>query len=330
MSRYLSSTLPLRVGLVAGLWLWVATSPQLGWAQDEGPLKGVPEYEALARDYKILKVVEADLDGDDRKDSLVVFKDRQEDSSTGGGFLVFRMKSGSMLPAGCLYLEDLYPADLSASGKEVVITLARGGRSGDGPGRLTLVVGKDVGLRGEPGDLLAGMKITASSTLRTEPADVKFVYDQDVDTSWAEGAAGTGIGESLTFEFKKPVGMGLVGVFPGKGTGAKDFRDFNRIHRAVLELNTQSTTGDTSANLDFADLGIDLTGNKMEVSFANRPEMKFIKVSEPEVVKIVLRIDSVYLGDRKDDTHVAEVFLCPMLGTSEIQARLKKKAKSAN
>jgi hypothetical protein len=294
------------------------------WAADE--YKATLEYEALARDYKITKAFEEDADGDILKEAYVAFKDRQDDATTGGGVLVLKMRSGALRPWACIYLETGYPADLTvaAGGKEWSLSVARGDRAPDDVKPLTLVVGKDVPVRGEPGDPFLGMKILASSTARSENVDVKYLYDQDVNTGWAEGASGTGIGESLTFEFKKAVGLGLVAMFSGKGTNPRDFRDYNRVHRAVLDISTQSNLGDTSANLDFADLGITSAGNKLDVTFPNRPEFKFIKVAEPEVLKAVFRIDSVYLGDRKDDTHVSEVFFCPLLSDAELDARYRK------
>ncbi|MEW5854836.1 MAG: hypothetical protein AB2A00_39030 [Myxococcota bacterium] len=313
VSRLLPLVATLAVGAVRGA--------------EDGPYKATPEYEALARDYRITKVLDVDLDGDVLKETLLAFRDRQDDGNTAGGILVLKQKGGVLRNAGCVLLEDTYPADVGVQGKELNLQLARGDRAADDLRPLTLTLGKELGLRGDAGDPFGGIKLKASSTVRTDNADVKNVYDQDITTSWAEGASGTGIGESLTFEFPKPVGVGLMAVYPGKGTGQRDFRDFNRIHRAVLEVSTQSTTGDTSANLDFADLGIDLAGNKTEVSFANKPEMRFIKVAEPEVVKMVLRVDSVYLGDRKDDTHVAEVAFCSLLSSGEIQELSRKQQK---
>ncbi|MBI5495667.1 MAG: hypothetical protein HY904_11635 [Deltaproteobacteria bacterium] len=283
-----------------------------------GDVTTAPQVEALVRDFAVVKTAELDVDGDGQPESAVIFRD----ADNGGGLLALRWVKGNWRQVACVYLEGHLPVDASVTARELAFTF----EGNDKP--LVLDLGKDVGLVDREGDPFAGITVTASSSLKGEFAP-RAAFDGDVTTSWAEGKDGTGIGESISFEFKKPVHLGLVGVFTGRGTSAKDFKDNNRIRKAILETFTPSNVGDSSANLDFADLGIASGGHVAEVQLANKPELKFFRLTEEDVVKFTLRVDSVYLGDKKDDTHVAEVMFCPHIPEAQVKALAKKKRAAA-
>ncbi len=86
--------------------------------------------------------------------------------------------------------------------------------------------------------------------------------------------------------------------------------------------------GDESAGIDFADLGIDMGGDRIEFSLENRPEVRYLRVDKRDVKVIKLRIESVYLGNRRDDTHIAEFEIIPMLSLRETLDRARPMAKA--
>lgn len=278
-----------------------------------------PEAEALQRDFKVIKTVDADVDGDGKNEHVILFKDQ----SNGGGLLLMKQRGSAFRQLGCLYLEGHTPLDAELTGKDLAVSLEKIEKP------LLLTLGKELGLRDGDGDPFAGVKLSASSSLKGGEHAPANAYDQDLTTSWAEGKDGTGIGESLTLEFKKPLAIGMVGIFSGAGASPKEFKDANRMRRGVLEMQSPSNVGDDSANLDFADLGIESGGHKTEVAFANKPEMKFVRLTEEDVVRLTIRVESVYLGDHKDDTHITEVSLCQLLVDSQVQQLLKKKKPAA-
>jgi hypothetical protein len=296
------------------LCLWSAPA----WAAPD--VLRSPEGEALQRDFKVLKTVEADLDGDGKAEHLLLFRDQ----GNGGGLMMMKARGSAFRQLGCLYLEGHTPLDAELNGKDLAVTLENIEKP------LLLTVGKELGLRDGEGDPFAGVKVTASSTLKGGEHAAANAYDQALTTSWAEGKDGTGIGESLTLEFKKPVAVGMVGIFSGAAGSAKEFKESNRMRRAVLEVQSPSNVGDDSANLDFADLGIESGGHKAEVALANKQEMKFVRLTEEDVVRLTIRVESVYLGDKKDDTHITEVSVCQLLVDSQVQQLLKKKKPAAS
>jgi hypothetical protein len=274
-----------------------------------------PEAEALARDFRIVKMVALDVDGDGAPEPVLVF----QDPGNGGGLLVMKSGGSSYRQVACVYLEGHAPLDATLDGKDLAVTLERADRP------LLLTPGRELAWRGGEGDPFARTRVSATSSLPGGAHGPGQAWDQDLSTSWAEGKDGTGIGEALVLEWPRPVAVGLLGIFSGAGPTAKEFKEANRMRRGVVEVRTTSDVGDDGANIDFADLGIASSGRKVEVSFGNKPEFRFARVTEEDVVKLTLRVESVYLGDRRDDTHVTEVSLCQLLADSRVRHMLQRK-----
>ncbi len=308
VKKVLQRTMVLGAGLLGAGGLWAA-----------GDAMRSAEVEAITRDMKLVANADLDVDGDGTPEEVFFFKD----GTNGGGFYAVRTKGKLLKQVACVYLEGHTPTEATVAGKDLTLTLEKEEKP------LTLTMGKDVGITGGEGDPFADPKIVASSSLKGADHAPGNVFDGDLGTSWSEGKDGTGIGETLSVEFRKPAAVGLMGVFNGRGTNAKDFKDVNRVRKAVVEVSTPSNVGDSSANLDFADLGIDSGGHKVEASFNNRPEFRWFRVTEEDVLRLTIHVESVFLGDRKDDTHISEVAFCQMLADTKVKQLLKRKRPAA-
>lgn len=280
-----------------------------------------PAVDAIARDYQLLNMVDGDVDGDGKLETFMLFADGKE----GSGVLVMGTHEGAVRYRGCVYLDGVVAQDVAVVGKDLTLQLLLDGVVKP----YVLTVGKDVGLRGGEGDPVADAKVTASSEHKGGMNTPARAVDQDVGTSWAEGSDGTGIGETLTFQFARPFALALVGVFPGDGRGLKEFKDANRVRHLSVEVQDPAQAGDEKAGIDFADLGITAHGARTEMKFANKPEMKFVRVSEEHAQKVILHVDAVYLGDKKDDTHIAEVAFCQLVTDARIKADLRRNKRVA-
>ncbi|MBN2358537.1 MAG: hypothetical protein JXR83_03730 [Deltaproteobacteria bacterium] len=283
--------------------------------------KAAPEYQALGRDFRITSVAQADFNDDGVEDVAVAYRSAGAGGSE-GGLLILRQSGGQYRPAYHVFFDSTYASEVRGARGRLEMTMVHSGPSGDEEVYLAWKYGDQFVFNGEDRGPLRGLRAIASSTKRGEnPA---AVLDDDLDTAWAEGVEGTGVGESVTVKLSKPIGVGMIGVFPGKSTDAREFKRANRLHRALLEVQTESDVGDEISALDFSDLGINIGGDTEELVFANKPEFKFFKLRRSKALNLVVKIESVYLGDKEDDTHVAEIEVVPLIPRSETVDRGKK------
>jgi len=287
--------------------------------------KATPEYQALGRDYRITSVAQADFNDDGVEDVGVAYRTAGEGGSE-GGLLILRQSGGEYRPAYHVFFESTYASEVRGARGRLDLTLVRSAPSGDDEVQLSWKHGDQFVFNGEERSLLKGLRAVASSTKRGAGAPAS-VLDDDLDTGWAEGVEGTGVGESVTVKLSKPIGIGLIGVFPGKSTDGKEFKQANRLHRATFEVQTESDVGDEASALDFSDLGINVGGDSDDLTFANKPEFKFFKIKRSKALNLVVKIDSVYLGDKDDDTYISEIEVVPLIPRSETVDRGKKAAK---
>jgi hypothetical protein len=188
--------------------------------------------------------------------------------------------------------------------------------------------GKDFFLRDEKGNPFSGVKISASSTLKKDGVSKENLFDRNLKTAWAEGAEGTGVDETVTFEFSEPVDLGLIGVLHGNYAGRKEWRDNNRIHRAEVTVETSSDRYDTESEVDFeADLGLGMYGDRLDMSFTNKPVMRYFKLCKKGVLSVELKITSVLLGEKNDDAYIAEVDFAELITAGRIFGTEKPKKK---
>jgi hypothetical protein len=111
--------------------------------------------------------------------------------------------------------------------------------------------------------------------------------------------------------------ISYVAIFGGHGGGQRSFFDHNRVHRGSIEARTAADLGDALAGIDFSELGIGAGGDRTEFTLENSPGVTYIRLDKKGVTELNVRIDSVYLGRRTDDTHIAEIEVVPTLELSE-------------
>lgn len=282
---------------------------------------------ALQAAYVVIELTQGDLNGDGKEEVAVCYVEDPEDSLSNGGLAMLSAKRGQVVPVFHVQFDQAHCDQLKIKGNQIGMRL-KSGKSIDGPRALVWTYGDEFAFRGDPGHPLEGIKAEATSTLDESPVHLAAAaIDADLSTSWSEGASGTGIGEELTLTLPTAMRVGAIGILGGRGDSNRSFADHNRLHRASIQVQTPSDMGDESAGIDFADLGIDVGGDRIEFSLENRREVRYVKVDKLDVKVLKLRIDSVYLGNRRDDTHVAEIEVIPLLSLRETVDRAKPIAK---
>jgi hypothetical protein len=287
----------------------VATPALAASSNDNGPW-----LNALTTAFVLLDLSTGDLDGDGRDESVLCYRQNLATTDQGSGVVVLQ-EGAEAKPVFHVQLEGALCEKVRVSGRRLGVLLA-------GNKQLAWTYGEDLKFSGQKGGRVAVKSVSASSTLGPQNAASKLL-DNDLATSWAEGAAGTGIGESVTVVLDKAVDVGAVAVFCGEGSSQRNFFDRNRIHRGSIEVKTAADLGDSAAGIDFSALGIDAIGDRVEFSCENKPEVHYVHIGRKDVLQVQLRIDSVYLGDKKDDAHVAELEIVPMLDPTQTLDRAK-------
>ena len=118
------------------------------------------------------------------------------------------------------------------------------------------------------------------------------VIDNDLQTAWAEGVPGPGIGEWVQIQFNHAQDMVYVGIIPGytKYRENMPFMDLfyanNRIHFATLYLND-----DTERRVELYDF----------------PVMQYFLLPNKSLKTFKLRIDTVYPGSLWNDSCISEI-----------------------
>jgi hypothetical protein len=272
--------------------------------------------QAITQSFVIIDMSGGDIDGDG-KDELAICYREQPHGSGGqkGGVILFADSTGNSKPLFHSQLDEAPCEKVAVQGRQLVLQLP-------GKKQLTWTYGAEIRFRSDASSPFAGMAVKASSQADAAHAG-KAAIDGDLNTSWGEGAPGTGIGQTLLLTLPKPMFVGVVGVVCGDVSGTRPFFDNNRVHRGSIEAKTGDDLGDTAAGVDFASLGIATIGDRVEFTCENRPGVTYVNVNRRDVREIELRVDSVYLGDKKDETRVAEVEIVPVLLQSETYDRSK-------
>ncbi len=299
----------LRLPVAVALTALAATSANAAAASENGPWLA-----ALSSAFVVVDMSTGDLDGDGKDETIVCYREDTGRTQQTSGVAVFSGRAPDLRPAFHVQLDETLCEKVRVSGKKLGILLTD-------RKQLVWSPGEELKLRSDKGSLHAGIRATATSSAPgTSP---ERAIDGDLASSWAEGSAGTGIGQTLTLTLPKPTDVGYVGIHSGSGAGSRAFFDSNRIHRGSLRAKTEADVGDTAAGIDFSSLGIDAIGDRIEFTCENKAQVLYVPVNRKGVVELQLRIESVYLGDKKDDTHVAEVEVVPMLGLSETLDRAR-------
>lgn len=294
----------VRLGLAGILLGWMGAT---AWSQD-GDFKRSQFYRGIAFHHKVTHVTEADVNSDGSNDLLICYREPGDAVNQQGGVLVLARDFGGYSVAWHAMFESMYPKKVTVAGSTLTFELVQTTMQADKTVTKSFVLGKDFFFRGEKGNPFSNVKISVSSTLKKDGISKENIFDRNLKTSWAEGAEGTGVDETVTFEFSRPVHLGLIGMLHGNYAGRREWRDNNRVHRAEVTVETSSDRYDTESEVDFeADLGLGLYGDRVDISFTNKPVMRYFKLGKKGVLSVELKITSVLLGEKNDDAYIAEV-----------------------
>ncbi len=313
----------------SGVHLWtvllLVVGPAVG-ARAEGAYKKSQYFRGITQKHVVTDVAEADLDGDGQDEVLICYRQPEDAVDQQGGILILQGEPRDYRVAWHAMFEKAYPVKVKASGPAVTFALVKKGSGEETKLERTLVRGKDFFFRDEEGSPFAGVKVKASSTLKRDGVSPEMVFDRDLRTGWAEGADGTGVDESITLEFAKPVDLAMIGVLHGNFKGKRYWLDNNRLHRAEVTVETKADRYDTASDVDFSqDLGLGLYGDRVELSFSNRPVMRYFELDKRSTLSLEIKITSVLLGEKNDDTYVAEVDLVELVPSWVILGKPKPK-----
>ncbi|HOX43046.1 MAG TPA: hypothetical protein PK668_05590 [Myxococcota bacterium] len=300
-----------------GLCAALALPPPAAAGDGDDAYKKSQPFRGITQRHVVTDVAHGDLDGDGRGEVLVAFREPEDAVDQRGGVLVLSPSADGYRVAWCAMFDKVFPRKVALKGGGLQLDLVRKTATGDQQTPKLLERGKDFFLRGDPGGPFDGLEIKASSTLKGGGAAAANVFDGDLKTSWAEGADGTGVDESITLTFKKPVHLALIGVLHGDFRGKRQWVDSNRIHRAEVTVETAQDRYDADSDVDLGeDLGLGLYGDRVELSFTNQPVMRYFTVDKRNITSLELKITSVLLGEKNDDTYLAEIDLVELLPVS--------------
>ncbi len=265
-------------------------------AGSHGAAAETPWLDAVSEAFTIVDTAQGDLNKNGITENALCYVD---DVTGRGGVLVLEKHDGVERPV-------FHTQFAGGCDKIKIIQDRLGIQYQGGDKKQVWQYGKDLAFAGDARHVLAGIKATASS--EKSPAHrADRALDRDIKTSWAEGKEGTGIGETLTIELPRASTVAFVGVYAGNGISEEQFFANNRLHRLSVQPNTSQDLGDSDIGLDFDDLGIDVGGARIEQRLPDKPGFVYVRVGQDNIKEIKLRIDSVFLGSKGDDLHIAEV-----------------------
>ena len=309
----------MRVGYVAALLTCLTGAPANAAPSttDSGPW-----LTALGTKYVLFDLSTGDLDGDGRDETVVCYRDAPATADQSSGVVVLAGKGPTLKPVFHVQLHQALCEKVRVNGRKLGVLLSNGAQ------QLVWTYGQDLHFRGDKRALVVPKTIKASTSTGAANGPAK-AFDNDLSTSWAEGAEGTGIGQTINVKLERAIDVGAVGIHCGDGAGQRAFFDHNRVHRGSIEAKTAADLGDEGAGFDFSSLGIDSIGDRVEFSCENQPGVTYVQLGKRDVVELEVRIESVYLGDKKDDTHIAEIEIVPRLARNQTldKATATQKAK---
>lgn len=288
------------------LLLALALPAQAASSADNGPW-----LNALTTAFVLLDLTTGDLNGDGRDDTVMCYRENLATTDQGSGIAILSGSGSEAKPVFQVQLDGANCEKVRINGRKLGILLS-------GNKQLTWTYGDEVRFRGDHSSSVPNKaqvvikEVTATSTLDAAHGP-KMIIDNDLSTSWAEAAPGTGIGQMITVRFGRPSDIAFIAIYTGDGSNQRAFFDKNRVHRGSIETKTAADLGDTSVGIDFGSLGIDSIGDRVDFTCENKPQVTYVKVGRKDVMELSIRIDSVYLGDKKDDTHISEIHLVPQL-----------------
>ncbi len=269
-----------------------------------------PYYKGLETDFLISCVKDIDVDGDGTKEIGVCYREREDKVDRSGGIMFAKKTKRGWISVYNCFFSGYFPVDLQESSKGLEITFKKTTYLGDEKYTGYMTYGKDFYFRDSPESLYSRARITASSILENggKVFGPENMLDGDIKTAWAEGDMGTGVNESFTLQFDKPVSIAYIGVLNGNTETIETFKENNRVYQAEIETEGQSDRFDKDSNVDIMqDLGVDMLGLSIDVSFPNKPYFKYIEVMKDDLIRLKLTIRSTYVGTKTSDTYISEL-----------------------
>jgi hypothetical protein len=275
-------------------------------------VKKVPQVRGIRARYRLVGLVEADLDGDGEKELVGAFKPRREGRKR-GGFFVLSEHAGRYRTAWAAIYPASYPETLTVD-RDTIRALVVGP---SGRGTVVLKYGTDFRYFTDKSSGFRSPTVTVSSTLKAPRGTTiaaQNLVDGDPNTVWAEGAIGTGAGEWIQLEFAKPVNLGLLGVIGGDYRSDQNWEDSNRLQRFEVTTETQEDRSTTVENVDLTrELRLPSTGRRIVAKSKDIRRMKWVEIARKNIVSLKIEATSVYLGDKNDDMYVSEIEFAELL-----------------
>lgn len=159
----------------------------------------------------------------------------------------------------------------------------------------------DTGIRLNGLDILrVDFKAKASSTLKGSENnyDVKNMWDININTSWAEGKSGNGIGEKITFYSKKKQGVRGIAILPGCLKSEDLFYKNSMPTKLSVQIN------DETWEIDCFNVYPRFNHADLEDSMIYFDFNKTIYTN-----KCTVKVKEVRNGTDSDDMHISEMFL---------------------
>ncbi len=294
-------------GILGGSVLLPARAPAVGSLRPQ--IEETPVYQGVVEPREAVVWAAGDLSGDRRREVIVGFKDQGERPGTRGGILIFASRLGRYQKVYGALWERAFPRELRVAGRRLEVLVVEITEVGELPLEQTLMYENDIVFDDEPGGLMRAVSVEASSTLahfraQTDPLSI---LDGDLKTGWAEDGRGTGVGEWIRLEFEEPVSISLLGMASGDHRSDAHRKRSNRVHRSEVTVRTTAEEGDPVAGLSYQELGLDFPGERVPMRLSDRMGLQYFEVDRAEVRALEIRISSVYVGDRFDDTWITAV-----------------------
>lgn len=282
--------------------------------------------QAIEDSFAIQHTTTGDLNADGIAETIACYR---EDKSSGGrdsGIVIFQDGSAKDSPDFHVIMKGAACKKLKVKGNKLGMLTVRGATQE----KVVWTYGKEIIFTNEPSHPLHPDVIEMSAADdASRPGSLTPLIDGNIDTSWAERSSGTGIGQTITVRFAFPMEVGYLAIYPGHGGGKRDFYAHNRVHRLSVTAQTQADLGDSDAELDFSDFGIDIGGDRTESVLPDTPKVTYVYIGKKDVKQLELRIDSVYLGKLKDETHIAEIEIVPTIHRKAMLPEAKPLANKA-
>ncbi len=269
-------------------------------------VRKVPQIRGIRARYRLVGLVDADLDGDGTREIVGAFKPRKEGRKR-GGFIVLVEHAGRYRTAWAALYPESHPESLAVDRDTIRAEVV----SPSGRGWVTLKYGTDFHFFTEKTSPFHSPTVTVSSTLKAPRGTTiaaSNLIDGDPYTVWAEGAMGTGAGEWIQLEFPKPVNLGLLGIIGGDYRSDQAWQDSNRLHRFEVTTETPEDRTTTVEDIDLTrELRLPSTGRRIVAQTKDIRRTKWVEVRRKGIVSVKIEATSVYLGDKNDDMFVSEI-----------------------